>query len=298
MHTSHLPIAGVKFPALGAVVAHEVPKPECELPPFVQVGRLPGLVGGGYLGTAYDPLVINGAGRAPDNTRLSTDETRFRTRIGLMDRLQLASGMPGVADHRKVYEQASAMVLSPRMTAFDLAKENDATRELYGRTQFGDACLTARRLVEAGVTFVEVMLGGWDTHDNNFERSRTLCGQLDRPFAALLGDLADRGLLDSTLVVWLGEFGRTPKINPRNGRDHYPRAFSAALAGSGIRGGQALGKTDAGGDAVKERPVTEKDFFHTVYRALGIDGAKETMTPIGRPIKYVDGGAAVEELLA
>lgn len=296
MHTSYLPIAGVKFPALGAVVARETRNPDCELPPFVRVGPLPGFLGGGYLGPEFDPLVVNGGGRPPENTRLTTDETRFRRRIDLMERLQSASGMPEAEEHRKVYEQAAAMVLSPRMTAFDLSREDLRSREAYGRTPFGDACLTARRLVEAGVTFVEVTLGGWDTHDNNFDRCRTLCGQLDRPFAALLGDLDERGLLDSTLVVWLGEFGRTPRINPRNGRDHFPRAFSAALAGCGVRGGQVWGATDDGGDAVQDRPVTEKDFFQTVYKALGIDARKEHMTPIGRPIKFVDGGAAVEEL--
>jgi uncharacterized protein (DUF1501 family) len=158
--------------------------------------------------------------------------------------------------------------------------------------------MLARRLVESGVTFVEVGLGNWDTHDDNFDRSRSLCGQLDQPFAALINDLRDRGMLDRTMVVWMGEFGRTPRVNPRGGRDHFPRAFSAVLAGGGIRSGQVIGRTSDSGDEVADRPVTEKDLFQTIYKSLKIDAHKENMSPIGRPIRIVDGGSAVAELLA
>jgi uncharacterized protein (DUF1501 family) len=187
--------------------------------------------------------------------------------------------------------------LAMRREAYGLNRPPaSGTRIANGGPQFGAACLLARRLVETGVTFVELGLPGWDTHADNFTMSRALCGQLDQPFATLITDLEQRGLLDKTLVVWLGEFGRSPRINPRAGRDHFPRAFSAVLAGGGVRGGQIVGTTDAAGESVTDRPVTEKDLFQTVYKVLGIDARKEQMSPIGRPIRFVDGGAPVNEL--
>ena len=189
------------------------------------------------------------------------------------------------------------MILSPRMEAFDLSKESDKMRDAYGRTQFGAGCLLARRLVEAGVTFVEVNQDGWDTHDDNFNRVPDNNGTIDQPMAQLITDLKQRGMLDRTLVIWMGEFGRTPRINARGGRDHYPRAFNVALAGGGIRGGQVIGETDAGGVEVTERPVTVSDLFRTIYTTLGIDADHENMSRIGRPIKIVDGGEVVSELL-
>jgi uncharacterized protein (DUF1501 family) len=153
-------------------------------------------------------------------------------------------------------------------------------------------------LVEAGVTFVEVSLGNWDTHDDNFDRSRQLCTQTDRPFAALLADLRERGMLDKTLVVWLGEFGRTPRVNPRGGRDHYPRAFTAALAGGGVKGGQVIGATSDSGEDTVDRPVGVNDFLRTVCHSLQIDANKENMSNVGRPIRIVDGGEVVQEVFS
>jgi uncharacterized protein (DUF1501 family) len=170
-------------------------------------------------------------------------------------------------------------------------------RDAYGETPFAAGCLMARRLVEAGVTFVEVTLGNWDTHQDNFERSKTLCDQLDGPYAQLLRDLKQRGLLNDTLVVCMGEFGRTPRINARAGRDHYPRAFSVALAGGGVRGGQVIGAVDKSGAEVTERPVTVPDLFQTLCHALGVDPEHENHTSLGRPIKIVDGGSVVDEVL-
>ena len=156
--------------------------------------------------------------------------------------------------------------------------------------------MLARRLVETGVTFVEVVQNGWDTHHDNFARVKKLGGQVDQPFATLLADLKQRGMLDKTLVIWMGEFGRTPNINPRSGRDHYPKAFNVALAGGGIRGGQVIGDTDAGGVEIKDRPVTVTDLFQTFCKSLSIKAEKENMSSIGRPIKIVDGGKPVHEL--
>ncbi|HWB08101.1 MAG TPA: DUF1501 domain-containing protein [Pirellulales bacterium] len=303
MHTAYLPMASVKYPAMGSVAARELSRPDCELPSFVRIGAGPlGSTGGGFLGTQYDPFVLQAAGRLPENARPASGMDRFDRRLGLLARLDDArqSTVPAAAlpgDHQKLYQNAARMIKSAQMEAFDLERETESMRAAYGTGPFASACLLARRLVESGVTFVEAVLGNWDTHQDNFSRTPSLCGQLDQPFAALVTDLADRGMLDKTLVVWMGEFGRTPRINPRGGRDHFPRAFSAVLAGGGIRGGQVLGATEEGGESVKDRPVTEKDLFQTVYQSLGINSRKEYMSPIGRPIKPVDGGQPVSELV-
>jgi uncharacterized protein (DUF1501 family) len=189
------------------------------------------------------------------------------------------------------------MILSPSMQAFDLSKEPDRMREAYGKTQFGNGCLLARRLIESGVTFIEIDLGGWDTHADNSAKTKELAGQVDQPFAQLIADLKQRGMLDSTVIMWMGEFGRTPIINPRGGRDHYPRAFNAVVAGGGLRGGQVIGETDKAGTEVTSNPVTVQDLFQSVCKSLKIDATKENMSPIGRPIKVVDGGKPVKELV-
>ncbi len=299
MHTGYLPTASVKYPTLGSIVSHEIGDRTSELPSFVRIGNARFGDGGGLLGVAYDPFVMQAAGRPPENTTLPTSQLRFARRLDLQARLEAdfaaAGGKQEVADHQNVYAQAAKMITSPKMAAFDLAKEPRKMHDAYGSGPFGQGCLLARRLIESGVTFVEVNLGNWDTHLDNFERSRTLCGQLDQPYAALLADLKERGLLDSTLVVWTGEFGRTPRINPRGGRDHYPRAFSAALAGGGVKGGQVIGHLDKGGEAVKERPVSVADLFRTICHGLAIDANKENMSGIGRPIRIVDGGEVVRE---
>ena len=300
MHTGYLPTASVKYPTLGSIVAHEIGDQASELPSFVRIGG--GRFGdsAGLLGVDYDPFSMQAAGRPPENTSITTTEARYQRRLNLLSRLEAdyanRGGKQEVADHKKVYSQAAKMILSPKMDAFDLDKEPQKIRDQYGSSAFGQGCLLARRLVETGVTFVEVNLGNWDTHDNNFERSKTLCGQLDQPFAALLADLKQRGMLDSTLVVWMGEFGRTPRINPRGGRDHYPRAFNVALGGCGVKGGQVIGKTDAGGESVDDRPVSVSDLFRTICHGLAIDADKENMSGIGRPIRIVDGGEVVKEV--
>lgn len=301
MHTGYLPTATVKFPTLGSIVASELGDKASELPSFVRIGgRGLGGDGAGLLGVDYDPLVMQAPGRPPENTALATPQDRYKRRLGLLTRLEgdyaNHGGKQEVADHQKVYAQAAKMITSPKMEAFSIDKEPQKVKDAYGSGQFGQGCLLARRLIEAGVTFVEVTLGNWDTHQDNFNRSRTFCGQLDQPLAALLADLKSRGMLDSTLIVWTGEFGRTPRINPNSGRDHYPRAFSAALAGGGVKGGQVIGATSEGGDSIKDRPVGVSDLFRTICHAMQIDADKENMSGIGRPIKIVDGGEMVKEV--
>ena len=301
LHTGYVPTNSVKHPTLGALVSQQLPNPECELPSFVRIGgRFANAGGGGILGVDFDPFNVDSPDRPPANTALASGSDRFTRRLGLLARLEddyAASGAAQeVADHQKLYAKASKMVLSSQMKSFDLAGEPDKVREAYGRTQFGNGCLLARRLIEEGVTFVEVSAGNWDTHQDNSERTKDLAGQVDRPFAQLVTDLRQRGMLDKTLVIWMGEFGRTPRVNGRGGRDHYPRAFNVALAGGGIRGGQVIGRTDAGGVEVADRPVTVHDLFQTFCKSLAIDPAKENMSSIGRPLKVVDGGEPVNEL--
>lgn len=303
LHTSYVPTASVHHPAMGSVVAERLGSLDAELPSFVRIGRrFANASNGGLLGADYNAFLVQTAGKLPDNVQPSTDQARYERRLDLISRLEGASGVsatsPELAEHRGLYKKASRMLLSPRMEAFDLDREPAQIREAYGKTDFGSGCLLARRLVEAGVTFVEVGLGNWDTHNDNFARARGLCQELDQPFAALIEDLKSRGMLDQTLIVWMGEFGRTPRINARGGRDHYPRAFSAALAGGGVRGGRVIGGTDPGGVEVAQRAVSAQDLFRTIYKSLGIDADRENMSPIGRPIKIVDGGQAIDELFS
>jgi len=302
MHTGYAPAGGVRFPSIGSLVASEIGPRDSELPHFVSVGSRLGSIGSGFLGMTYAPFVVNNPSQMPANVALPTGAARFGRRLDLMRDLETdfaeAGGAPLVEGHRAVYSSAASMVRSPRMQAFDLSRENAATRDRFGRGSFGQGCLLARRLVEAGVTFVEVTLNGWDTHQDNFNRTKTLSETADRGLASLIRDLRERGRLDRTLIIWMGEFGRTPRINGNTGRDHYPRAFSVALAGGGIRGGQVVGGTSAGGNDIANRPVSVQDLFCTFCHSLGINSRKENMTPIGRPIRIVDGGNPVRELFA
>lgn len=299
LHTGYLPVPTVKHPTLGALVAKELGDPNDDLPGFVRVGRGRGSDGGGLLGVEYDPFLMTDPARLPDNTALMTTESRYERRLRLLGKMDDQFAERGarkeVADHRKLYDKAARLVTSPRMEAFDLNREPAAVRDAYGRGEFGNSCLLARRLIEAGVPCVEVGLGNWDTHEGNFDRSRQLCGQMDGPAAQLIADLKQRGMLDSTLVIWMGEFGRTPRVNPRGGRDHFPRAFSVALAGGGVRGGQVIGSTDPSGSEVDNRPVGVADLFRTFCHSLGMPADKENMSGIGRPIRVVDGGETIRE---
>ncbi|HVT29237.1 MAG TPA: DUF1501 domain-containing protein [Lacipirellulaceae bacterium] len=303
LHHGYLPIGGVKFPTLGSQVAQQIGKPGFDLPSFVRIGgRGTDAGGAGFLGVDYDPFILQNPEAKPENTRPATLDARYQRRLRLLAQVEAnfgaVEGSDLVADHQKLIRKSSSMILSPRMDAFDLSREPEKMRDAYGRTTFGAGCLLARRLVEAGVTFVEVNQSGWDTHDNNFDRNKTNNATIDQPMAQLITDLRQRGMLDRTLVIWMGEFGRTPRINARSGRDHYPHAFNVALAGGGIRGGQVVGETDAGGEEVTKRPVTVSDLFRTIYTTLGINADHENISRTGRPIKLVDGGKVIRELLS
>lgn len=304
LHTGYIPSSSVKYPSLGCAIAKEIAPEVHDLPVAVSIGQgfgPGGAVGSGFLGVDYEPFAVQNAGQMPQNVASTVDTPRFNRRLGLQGKLEedFASrgGEVAVANHKQLYEKTAKMVLSSDVRTFDFAGETEATLSLYGNTQFARGCLLARRLVETGVTFVEVRSNvNWDTHQDNFTRTASNAAQIDPGIGALIADLKQRGMLDRTLVVWMGEFGRTPRINPNTGRDHYPRAFNAALAGAGIRGGQVIGSTTDDGMSIKENPVSVPDLFASVCKALGVNPARENLSPIGRPIKIVDGGNVVDKL--
>lgn len=307
----------IRYPELGALVSKELGRLDHELPNFISISPFRfANPGAGFLGPQHAPLVVTGDSDNPQaraNMSIENlappkgDVASLADRFELLDFVQTEFLKKHRSDsslaHRANYERAVRMVKSQARSAFKLEEEPAALRDAYGRNRFGQGCLLARRLVERGVPFVEVSLTGmqsnWDTHQNNFELVKQLSGVLDPAWATLMTDLKDRGLLDTTLIVWMGEFGRTPKINPQAGRDHFPVAWSTVLAGGGIAGGQALGSSGDDGMAVTDRPVTVPEFLATICRALGIDHAKENVTGEGRPVSVVDRGAKpVFELLS
>jgi hypothetical protein len=301
LHTGYVPSATIKHPHIGCSLVNEMSESKFDLPHIVSVGGP--TTGAGFLGAALEPFVVQNPAQPPDNTQPRVGVDRFRRRLTLLDRIEgagfeKAGGADRVKDHRALYHQTAKMILSPHMRAFHLDEEPQALRDAYGRTPFGQGCLLARRLVQAGVSFVEVRSNGWDTHQQNNERVAKLAQQVDPALAALVTDLKHRGMLHKTLVVWMGEFGRTPKINPNAGRDHFPKVFSVALAGGGIKGGQVIGASNSDGTEVKDHPVTVPDLLASLCHALKVDPTKETMTPIGRPIKIVDGGKPVKVLFS
>lgn len=297
LHTGYVPSGSVKHPSLAANIAQELALADLELPAVVSVGLTSGA---GFLGVDYEPFVVRDPGRMPDNVTSGVSPQRLRRQLELQSQLEAEFakrvGAQPVANQRGIYEKAARMILGPSTKAFDIGGEPETVKRQYGETPFGRGCLLARRLVEAGVPCVEVRSNGWDTHQDNFNATSRLAGQVDPALAALIADLKQRGLLETTVVLWIGEFGRTPRINPRGGRDHYPRVFSAAIAGGGIRGGQVVGASTANGTSIAERPVTVNDLFTSVCKALQVDPTRERISPQGRPIKIVDGGEVVTEL--
>lgn len=302
LHTGYAPSGTVKHPGFGSVVAAELGDAKFDLPHIVSIGGGEG-IGAGMLGAKYEPFHVPNPLKPPTNVELAVDERRFVRRMGLMHSLEVAGfgnsgGLDRVTEHHDTYRQTAKMILSPRMKAFDVEAEDAKTRARYGATPFGQGCLLARRLVEAGVTFVEVRQGGWDNHKTVNEAVAKNASSNDVGYASLLSDLKSRGMLNRTLVVWMGEFGRTPKINPDAGRDHFPRVFSIALAGGGVKGGQVIGSSTPDGNAVKDNPVGVTDLMASFCRSLKIDPGKENMSPLGRPIKIVDGGKPIPGLFA
>jgi hypothetical protein len=300
MHTGYAPGGGVQHPAFGAIVGAE--RGGGPLPGYVAIGG-PG-ADAGFLGAAYSPFAVLAPTKPVRNLHRfrDLDAGRFDHRLALRRELDgdfaTAHASAVVDGQLAINERAVAMMNAAKVAAFELDGEPPAVRGTYGETDFGIGCLMARRLVEAGVPFVEVTLKGWDTHVDHHNRIRPLCQELDQGMSALLADLAARGRLDSTLVVWAGDFGRTPEISARGGRDHYPQVTPAVLAGGGIRGGQVIGATDDHGRAVVEAQLAVPDLFASICAALGLDPDRSRMSPEGRPLTTVDRGKRIDGLFA
>jgi hypothetical protein len=303
LHTGHKPEPAINHPGIGSYVSRELGHPDAGLPNCITVGLKTRVPGAAFLKPVHAPYAVEQPGEPIRNIRYAAgvDVLRFNGRMELLRTLEeefaKAHETPYAEGRREAYRRADQLMHTPELRAFDLREEEDALRDAYGRTPFGQGCLLARRLVERGVRFVEVGLGGWDTHSNNFDGTEALMDTLDPGFSTLLLDLRRRGMLEETLVVWMGEFGRTPKINAQNGRDHWPKNFCVAMAGGGIRGGRVVGATDAHGLEIRERPVPVEDYAATIYHCLGIDAKKPTINEIGRPLRIQNAGAPVRELL-
>jgi hypothetical protein len=291
----------------GAVPPYVItPEPHCDSKVYITPGQY-----GGCLGLRYDPFVLHGDPNAADfrvrNLRMHESLTaeRLGERTELLGKLGASARpvpAPTAANLEEHRQKAATMVISgDAAEAFDLSREPDAVRQRYGRHTWGQSHLLARRLVEGGARFVTTVNGPsitWDTHLDNFGRLKNkLVPPMEQAYAALLDDLSERGLLDSTLVIWMGDFGRTPIINKDAGRDHWPQCYSVVLAGGGIRGGQVVGRSDKTGAYPSDRPVTPADLHATVFRALGYDHRKISyMTIDGRPTPLSE-GEVIRELL-
>jgi hypothetical protein len=292
--TGHRPDPTVVHPSLGALCCHELPPGSTDIPRHIAIvpGPFPGQ--GGFLGPQYDAFRTGDPiHRVPDVTsHVPAERDRQRERdLDVIERA-FARGRRERAEatqHAATLERARRMMTSEQLHAFDVSQEPSRLRGEYGDTPFGRGCLAARRLLEVGVRCVEVNLGTFDSHVNNHETHRARLATLDPAFAALIRDLRQRDLLQRTVVICAGEFGRTPRMNRLEGRDHWTNGFSLAIAGGGIRGGQAVGETDPEGTRDPVRPVSVGDVHATVQRALGIDSTRMLSTPIGRTVRLSEG---------
>jgi hypothetical protein len=296
MDTGRTKEPGVAYPHLGAVIAHQLATVDSKVPDYVEMytsteGRRKGTAG--YLGARFNPMFLTES-MIPDNlTRpKSIEDIDHVDRADLQHFLSKSflhrQGNLAVDSHATAYQRVRGLMASDYL--FDIDREPQSMRDHYGPTQFGEQCLIARRLVEAGVPFVKVARAWWDSHGQNFETHQELCADLDHVMSALLDDLEQRGMLDRTLVISLGEFGRTPQINGSLGRDHFAQAWSCTLSGCGIRGGTVYGKTDEDGRTVVDGEIKAGDLFATIFKALGIDIEQEFMLG-SRPIPIVDFGS-------
>jgi uncharacterized protein (DUF1501 family) len=312
--TGHKFNPSLPFPCFGSVVAKERGYDHGMLP-FVQLGRYIDrrFNGGiaGFLGDQYNPFEVPDDPSSPQfkvrDLAIASDAERQRldrryAMLADLENYQKATETPtpGVVKARdEFYEKAHGIITGPAAKkAFDLTREPDKLRERYGRNSLGQGCLLARRLIEAGVQFVTVTDGGWDTHTDNFKSLKArLLPRVDRGLSALLDDLATRGMLDETLVVWFGDFGRTPKVNPTAGRDHWSTAGVALMAGGGLKVGQVVGATNALAEYVTDNPVGPQDIAATIYAVLGVPLHTWYKAQDGRPVELCPEGKPVGQLL-
>ncbi len=302
MHTGYVPNPNVEHPSYGAVIAHELADqvPDLEIPPFVSVGG--GSVGPGFLGMTWAPFVVDSNGNVR-NLDMGIDPARLSQRLEMLTAIEGRfigeKRGPSAEDHAKVLEKTIRILRSDQMDAFKVAKEPKEVQERYGNTGFGRGCLMARRLVEQGVPFVEVDLGGWDNHADIFKTlSDQKLPELDKAMSALVADLADRGMLDDTAIIWMGEFSRTPNINGGGGRDHWARSWTVAVGGAGFKRGVVVGETSSDGKEVVTEPYSSQDLMASVLKSLDISLETTFTSKNGRPMKIANAGKVIKELFA
>ena len=301
MHTGYVPNPSMQHPSYGSVIANQLAasRPELQIPPFVSIGG--GSEGPGFLGMAWAPFSVNANGEVR-NLNIGMDPGRLTRRMQALAMLEsdFIKQKRGLAaeEHASVLDKTLSLMTSQQMQAFKVNQEPANVQDRYGRNSFGRGCLMARRLVEVGVPFIEVNLGGWDNHQNIFntlenERLPTL----DKAMSALVEDLTQRGMLENTVVVWMGEFGRTPRINGNNGRDHWARSWSVVVGGGGLKPGIAAGKTNEDGTRVEGKSYTSEDLMATVCQSLGISLETTFYSRSGRPMKIANSGKPIDELI-
>ena len=301
MHTGYVPNPNVKHPSYGSVIAHELAasRPDLEIPPFVSVGG--NSEGPGFLGMSWAPFSVNSNGQVRNlDMGLSPDRITQRVQALKMMESGFIDDNRGIAasEHAKVIGKTLSLMTSDQMTAFRVKQEPEPVQERYGKNNFGRGCLMARRLVEAGVPFVEVSLGGWDNHQDIFPTLKdNKLPQLDQGMSALMEDLAERSMLDDVAVIWMGEFSRTPRINGNSGRDHWARSWSAVVGGAGLKSGIAVGKTNEDGTRVEGTSYTSEDLMATVCKSLGISLETTFTSQSGRPMKIANSGKLIKELV-
>jgi len=301
MHTGYVPNPNIEHPSYGSVLAHELydQRPDLQIPPFISVGG--GSVGPGFLGMAWAPFTVNSNGQIR-NLDMKVDsrlENRMRT-LAMIEKGFISQNRGSAAeDHSKVLQKTLNLLTSPQMEAFKVNKEPKDMQDMYGNDGFAKGCLMARRLVEAGVPFVEVDFGGWDNHAGIFPTFQNdKLPKLDRAMSSLVTDLDQRGLLQDTAIIWMGEFSRTPNINGGAGRDHWARSWSVVVGGGGMKGGIAVGKTSEDGRNVETEPYTSQDVMATICKALGISLETTFTSRSGRPMKIANSGKVIKELFA
>lgn len=309
MFTGYRPSPAIEYPSIGSVVSHEL-GPRNDLPPYVCVPNVPNeFANSGYLSSAYGPFALGSDPARGDfqvrdlNLPKGVDDKRFERRKSLLETVdhhfRTIEESDAVASMDAFYQHAYKLISSQTAReAFNLKAEPGKLRDEYGRNGPGQRMLLARRLIEAGVRFVSLTAGGWDHHDNIKAGVQREMPPVDKAIATLIRDLERRGLLDTTLVMVTTEFGRSPKINPTGGRDHWPRVFSTLIAGGGTKAGHVHGASDSLGGEVEQDGVSVADFATTIYHQIGITADKELMSPGNRPIEIVDGGQVLDSILA
>jgi len=302
MHTGFVPNPNIEHPSYGSVLAHEIManRNDLEIPPFISIGGAS--EGPGFLGMSWAPFSVTSDGRIR-NLDMDLKDNRLIQRMAALDMIEQSfisqNRGPVSEDHRKVLKKTFDLMTSQQMEAFRVEKEPEAVRERYGNDAFGRGCLMARRLVETGVPFIEVDLGGWDNHTgiHDILQNQRL-PVMDKAMSALVEDLEQRDLLKDTAIIWMGEFGRTPQINANAGRDHWARSWSVVVGGGGLKGGIAVGATNDDGTAVDTEPYSAEDLMATVCKTLGISLETTYQSKNGRPMKIANGGKIIRELFA